>query len=115
MALSTFEEAKLCPKCNQPGEDMQTIPAPAQARLPRGTTIHLIYCRTELCRWFDTCWQVQVNPDGSVPAPKDHTGEPKLYANIEGHDEIAQQIRDALALQVIAETKPGSEIRNPRG
>lgn len=84
------------------------------ANLPRGTMIHLIYCETELCPWYNTCWQVQVNPDGSIPYPKDHRGEPKLYANIEGHDQLAAQIRDALELQRLKEIKPGNrEVRNP--
>lgn len=116
MEQPTFEEARNCPRCGMPGEDRQTIPAPPAAGLKRGTTIHLIYCVTEMCRWFDTCWHVQINPDGSIPPPKDHTGEPKLYANIEGHDELAKKIQEALELQRLQEIEPGKrEIRNPRG
>lgn len=115
MTLPTFEEARLCPRCNQPGEDRTTIPAPAAANLKRGTTIHMIYCTTKLCPWYDTCWNVQVNPDGSIPAPRNHKGEPKLYANIEGHDDLAAKIQEALMLQRKMETDPGRrEIRNPR-
>lgn len=113
MALTTLEEAKKCPRCSLPGEDRKVIPAPAAAHLPRGTTIHLIYCMTELCPWFQTCWQVQVNADGSIPAPKDHTHEPKVYAGIEGHDDLAEKIREALMLQREMEVKPGGEINNP--
>lgn len=114
--MATYEEARQCPKCGQSGEDAKTIPAPTTAHLARGTTIHLIYCRQKLCKWFDTCWQVQVNPDGSIPEPKDHTGEPKLYANVEGHNELAKKIEEALMIQREREVTPDQrEIRNPRG
>lgn len=109
--LTTMEEAKLCPKCGRTGEDRKTLQVRGMAK---GTTVHLIYCVTELCRWFGTPWQVQVNPDGSVPAPKNHTGQPKLYANIEGHDDQAKQLIEQLKKNAQAETEPGTEIRNGR-
>lgn len=115
MGLTTLEEAKICPRCGQPGEDRMTLPAPAAANFKAGTTIHMIYCMVKVCRWYETCWQVQVNPDGSIPAPRDHTGEPKIYANIEGHTDLANKIQEALMLQREMEIDPGRrEIRNPR-
>lgn len=89
---STYEEATRCPKCSLPGEVKIKRPAPADAHLPRGTEIHTVYCKTTLCPWYNTCWIVQVNPDGSVPPPKNHTREPKVYSGIEGHDELAAQL-----------------------
>ena len=115
MTLTTFEEAKLCPKCGRTGEDRAQIPAPRDAKLPRGTKIHFIYCVTELCRWFNTPWQVQVNPDGSIPAPRNHSGEHKVYANIEGHDDMALALAKNLKQQFEDEQDPDKrEIRRGR-
>lgn len=58
--LTTFEKAKRCPKCDQPGE------ASLHKNLPRGGKVYTVMCRNEKCRWFDTGWAVQVNPDGEV-------------------------------------------------
>jgi hypothetical protein len=107
----TFETAKICPKCGKAGNDRRTIPVPQAGK---GVTVHLIYCETELCPWYETCWQVQVNPDGTIPAPSNHTGEKKIYAGIEGHDDVARQIMENLERQRIQETEPGAEIRRPR-
>jgi len=113
MADSTFEEASRCPKCSKPGEDRKTVNVGGQNDLPRGTTVHLIYCMNELCPWFDTCWNVQVRPDGSVPAPKNHTGEAKIYAGFKDHDVRAKELIDYLKAEEQAQTQPGFEIRNP--
>src|ERR1035437_8104751 len=83
---STYEQAKCCPKCGRPGEVRKIRVA---QDLPWGTKIHEIYCVTELCIWFDTPWFVQVNADGSIPAPTSHIGEKKIYEGFEGHDEQA--------------------------
>lgn len=106
---TTFEEAKQCPKCGKPGEDRSVTPAP---NLPIGTTLHHIYCTTELCPWYNTAWVVQVNKDGSIPAPKNHTGEPKHYQQLDDPD-LEKRIIEALELQREMETQKGSEIRNP--
>jgi hypothetical protein len=108
--LTTFEQAKLCPICGRAGADRATIPAQG---LPRGTTVHTIYCVTELCEWYNTPWMVQVNPDGSVPPPQDHTRSEKHYVGFEGHDEHAENIRLGLIAQQELETKGGGEVRNP--
>lgn len=109
--LTTFEKAKLCPQCGRSGEDRKSMPAQG---MPRGTTIHLIYCTTELCTWYNTCWMIQVNADGSVPPPQDHTRSEKIYQGFEGHDELAHDIELALQLQAEQETMKGAEVRNPR-
>jgi hypothetical protein len=58
--LTTFEQAKRCPKCDQPGD------ASVHRGLPGGGRVYTVMCRNEKCRWFDTGWAVQINPDGEV-------------------------------------------------
>jgi hypothetical protein len=75
---------------------------------------HTIYCRQKLCPWEDTCWIVQVNPDGSVPAPRDHAGEAKVYIGFETHDQEARDLRRALELEKQRSTQEGGVfIRRP--
>lgn len=74
--------------------------------------VHLVYCENDLCPWYDTCWMVQVNADGSVPPPTDHTGAPKIYERFEGHDQVAEQIRQSIRRQQRIETEGGGgEVR----
>lgn len=108
----TFEEARRCPICGNPGEDRKAIKSTAIA----GAKLHYIYCVTQLCRWYDTFWIVQVNKDGSIPPPTNHTGEKKVYEGFEGHDQKAEELVNMLKKNAQAETQPGGvEIRNPRG
>ena len=88
--LTTFEQAKLCPKCGMAGQERGQVPAPRT--LPWGTKILKVYCATTLCPWFNTPWFVQVNPDGTTPPPTNHTGKPKEYIGFEGHDELAMNL-----------------------
>jgi hypothetical protein len=114
---STYEEATRCPKCGNPGNVRKKTAAPREANLPRGTTIHHVYCEHELCPWYDTTWMVQVNADGSVPPPKNHRGQPKIYQGFENHDQMARDITAAMEAQVRRETDPDQsqhEIRGPR-
>jgi len=64
------------------------------------------------CRWFNTAWPVQVNPDGSVPIV-DHRGDEKLFTNLVP-DEAQERMLAGLQKQYEAEQKPGAEVRNPR-
>lgn len=107
----TFEDLKHCPKCKEPGEDGGSVPAPGS---PKGTRLHTIYCRNERCKWLDTPWFVQVNPDGSVPKASDHTKRPKLYVGFEGHDQMANQIRQAIEADDAASLKGAEVRRRPR-
>lgn len=74
MADTTYEEAKRCPKCHNPGEQVRDVAAPP----PTIGRLHLFRCRNERCEWFETDWPVQVRPDGTVVQPDDHKG-PKRY------------------------------------
>lgn len=60
--MATLEEAKRCPKCDQPGQ----VGAPKDTLRP-GTRVVVVTCKTEGCRWEGTGWPVQINPDGSIP------------------------------------------------
>jgi hypothetical protein len=117
MSDSTYEEAVRCPKCRQPGDVQVKRGAPKEARLPVGTMLHTVYCMNQVCPWFETCWMIQVNRDGTVPPPKDHRGGKKVYQGFEGHDDLAKQIVAGLEAQQRAETDPDvgkHEIRGPR-
>lgn len=112
--LPTYEAACRCPKCGKPGEVRLKEAAPREAKLPPGTELHTVYCVTELCRWHETSWFVQVNKDGSIPPPRNHTGEKKLYAKFEGHDQMARDVMRALQDQYDASTQEGgAEIKSP--
>lgn len=112
----TYEEATRCPKCQQPGDVGKKVPAEASIRegIRIGTMIHTVFCRNDRCKWFNTCWMVQVNPDGTVPPPTDHTGRPKKYQNF-ATDDQTRRIVDSIQRQLDAETQVNSEIRNPHG
>jgi C4-type Zn-finger protein len=108
---TTFEEASRCPKCKQPGKDVKTIRLPANTDIPKGSTVHTIQCSN--CDFG--VWLVQVNADGSVPPPTDHTGHKKKYVGFEGHDQAARDlmraVRNNLAREERASTLGGHEIR----
>src|SRR5689334_17122459 len=61
MTLTTYEEAKRCPKCETPGQETSQRPR------PDGSKLVTIFCRNERCSWCNTPWVVQVNADGSIP------------------------------------------------
>jgi|SRR6266487_815514 len=98
---TTFETASMCPKCGFIGEDRGTSPG------PKKSTIHHIYCGNARCKWYNTPYLVQVNEDGSIPKPTNHTGEKKVYEGFEGHDERARELIDILKRNAQAEIKPG--------
>jgi sulfatase maturation enzyme AslB (radical SAM superfamily) len=113
---TTFEEASRCPKCKQPGKDVKTIRLPNNTKIPRGSTVHTIRC--ENCDFG--VWLVQVNADGSVPPPQDHTGKPKQYVGFEGHDQqardIMRQVRAGVQQEVDRSIQEGGyEIRKRGG
>lgn len=110
MAATTFEEAKVCPKCGQPGEDVRNVPAKGI----RGARVHTIYCRKDGCKWYNTCWFVQVNKDGSIPPAMDHSRTPKQYEGFQGHDQMAIDLVNELKRASALQELPGSEIRKNR-
>lgn len=107
MSETTYEEAKRCPRCGIPGDHTSTTPG--KDRRGKPVSIHMIFCRTEGCRWENTSWVIQVNPDGSIPQPdseRDAMREKAFPKRLElPGDE--QRIIQAIERQVQAEIQPG--------
>jgi hypothetical protein len=113
MAQTTFEEAKRCPKCGIPGEDVSQQKV-TNRDLKMGTAVaHVIMCRNDACNWYNTSWIVQVNPDQTVPV-MDHSRTEKQFPN-RSDDEVAQRVIASIERQVAQERKSGGgEISGPR-
>jgi hypothetical protein len=106
---TTFEEAKLCPKCGLPGEEGN--PTPARNGRGQPVKVFLIWCRNEACKWFNTNWVVQINPDGTVPTAFSQVGD-KQYPRLS--QESQSRIEDNIMRQLKAETQAGAEVINPK-
>lgn len=102
----TYEQAGSCPTCGKPGRCVKKQPMPRAAGLPAGTTLHSFRCESVLCPDGGEMWIVQVNPDGSIPPPRNHTGEPKIYEGFQYDDMIAQRIRDGLEMERALSQRP---------
>lgn len=121
MAYGTWEDATACPKCGytgelEPRESKQVAVRDAAGKRIFGVTpgakLHKIYCRNSRCRWFDTCWTVQVNPDGSIPDPEEHRG-PKQYTPLD--PALAAQMKanfESLHEATLRGTSNTGEVRN---
>jgi hypothetical protein len=60
---TTFEEAKRCPRCGHPGEEIKA----ARSMQPRdGGKLYTIFCRWEGCEWENTGWAVQVDRNNEL-------------------------------------------------
>lgn len=107
MTDSTYEAAKRCPKCQEPGKLVQEKLVQSPDARP-GTKIHVINCETESCVWYGTSYFVQVNPDGSVPPPRKN--QDKLFpmdAYRTPTDDDARLVRETLRGHNEQMTKPG--------
>lgn len=87
--MATFEEASRCPKCEQPGR-----PGSPQPSAKPGVRVVPVTCENERCRWYNTGWLVQLNPDGSVPDPSETPRGPKQFDRADGLT-IAQNMQQA--------------------
>jgi len=72
--MATWEEARCCPKCSNAGREDGRVPT-----AKRGVTAVKLTCENPLCRWFETPWFVQINPDGSIPDPDTFSKGPKQF------------------------------------
>ena len=62
MNITTFEEARKCPKCKVPMVEV------GKSRATNGNgTVHVLECQMTLCSWFQERKIVQVMDDGTVP------------------------------------------------
>jgi hypothetical protein len=72
MANGSLEEAKHCPKCQLTGEATgRTRSAGHRPGVTRGALLHEYACRNSRCTWYNTFWFIQINPDGTIPAPEE--------------------------------------------
>lgn len=100
--LPIYEEAKLCPRCKQPGELAQTV-----KNQPRpGAKVEVYECKSELCIGFRDRWLVQINADGTIPirtqGPKEFEVAPKA---LDYGKAMVEQTKHQLAK---GEVEPGS-------
>jgi hypothetical protein len=80
--MTTFEEARRCPKCGEPGSDVSQRPG------RYGSVMHTIICRNGRCRWFDQPgWLIQVRSDGTIPESDIHD---KSFPKIPDRTELVQ-------------------------
>lgn len=82
MTSITFEEARRCPKCDQPGQVQEKEERTIVANDGKRATVRVVRCMNKRCRWFDTDWIIQVNDDGTVPVREGH--QPKAYPSLPG-------------------------------
>lgn len=118
MANGTWQEAITCPKCGLTGEMMPRESKQVSIRdaagnrihgVTPGAKLHKIYCRNSRCRWFNTNWTVQVNPDGSIPDPEERRG-PKQYQPLD--QALAAQMKTNFENLEAATLRQDGEIRN---
>lgn len=77
MPDTTLEEAKRCPKCQQPGDFKQDLMGQR-----RGSKVKVYICKNERCEAVNETWIVQVNADGSIPkrrpGPKEYPSADRM-------------------------------------
>jgi len=109
---TTYEEAKLCPRCGKTGRVVRITKTQNMKGKP--VDLHLIACTTELCPWFETTYVIQVNEDGSIPEKGSGLiGSDKAYPKLS--QESVSRIEDNIRRQLEAETSGDEEqqtIRN---
>jgi hypothetical protein len=109
--MASWEDASRCPRCDLPGEEVNRLPG----KKP-GYKVATLLCRNDKCRWFNTGWAVQINPDGSVPEARDRKPddrEERMYPRI---NPLLFNQRNKAALEqgqriLDADTRGGGEVR----
>ncbi len=81
MADTTHEEARRCPKCQEPGNLINKIRQNRPTK--RGMcTVETYRCDNKRCKTFFDTWIVQVNDDGTIPTrprgPKEFPNPQKM-------------------------------------
>jgi hypothetical protein len=98
---TTFEEARRCPGCKEPGKE---VSARRPHDAPRGTVVHVFTCENTRCPDEGDRWLVQTNPDGSIPQPGQKG--PKAFERPRESTTVMQYARDELALMDFMSTHP---------
>lgn len=106
MTDTTLEEAKRCPKCNEPGEE--TGSKPLRTSETRGARLLDVFCRNSRCSWYNTPWVIQVNPDGTVPPP--NMNREKRFPKLD--PVVGERVIGNLERQLEAEQRGDAEIRS---
>lgn len=109
MPDTTYEQAKRCPQCKEPGSEVGTR-KPKDA--PRGTLIHIFECANTRCPNVDERWLVQTNPDGTIPQPGNKG--PKTFQMPSQSSALMQRAREELAITDWLSTHPGATTRDAR-
>jgi hypothetical protein len=100
---TTFEDAKRCPICDMPGEEVAVTKAKDSAG-----DVHIFRCENVRCREVGERWLVQTRPDGTVPQPTEDKG-PKAFPSMSSdtvsrgmrvvEDAVGRDLRDSAELQ----------------
>lgn len=102
MTDTTFEEAKRCPGCQEPGKEQGSR---RPQGTPRGTKVHVFVCENVRCPREGETWLVQTNPDGSIPQPGQRG--PKAFERPDESSTLMIAAREELALLEYMSTHPG--------
>lgn len=96
--MTTFEEAKRCPKCEQPGRETSAHHG------SYGSTMYVIECANKRCPWYNTSYIVQVNADGTIPEPSND--RPHQFPKLPGQSEIDPEALERRIQNMYIQTRP---------
>src|SRR5712671_2064346 len=102
MTDTTFEQAKRCPSCKEPGKE---VGLQHPQGLSRGAKVHVFVCENaDRCEYAGDRWLVQTNPDGSIPTPG--RKEPKTFERPGQSTTVMVAARQELAIIEYMSTHP---------
>jgi hypothetical protein len=104
---TSWDEASACPNDGLTGKVVFRKPIP---HVEGGGQMITLTCPNERCEYSTAGWIVQTRSDGSIPDKVDPTTRDKNFSKSRMSQTQEQQVRDLLALQAEAETRPGYEI-----
>jgi len=106
MTETTLEEARRCPKCQEPGLFISKNAAPKGEGITRGAELHTFNCDNSRCKWYgQVCRVIQVNPDGSIPTP-----EKRRLKHFPAVPDLTDVVRARIDRQIGLELGGGAEV-----
>lgn len=112
MANATWQDAIACPKCGLTGEQQRNVrQLQPQPGVTRGGRLYTFICRNSRCKWFNTPWEVQVNPDGTIPDPDLPRGEKRFKPLDPALQERARHQFENLQEAMIMQNGQAGEVR----